>query len=131
MNSPAGLSQRVTRALFLLSDVVAWLLVVIAVLVPLGEPIAAVEERRGLSWTSVIAGSAFCVAIAIGAYALTRRRLAGLLPLALASLPTFLAGAPRPALIWLACVGLVFGTPFALAWREARVRAVGAPAEPT
>ena len=135
MSDPAGHSRRVTRALFLLSDAIAWILVVItgavAVLFPLMEPVYSQMEHRALWWPSVIATSAFFMALAIGAYALTRRRLAGLLPLALASLPTFLAGNPRPPLIWLACVALVFGAPFALAWREARVRTVGAPGQPS
>ena len=118
-----------TKALFVVSDALAWLLLAIALLVaslyPIAGPAAARMYRHELPWWSVAAICAACLLVALGAFAITRRRAAGLLPIVLAAaLGAMSHGVLAATLAALVAVAL-FGTPFGLVALQARRQVFG------
>lgn len=121
--------MRITKALFWVSDICAWILLFLASAYALlsitGAPLLAAMAHEPLSWPKA-AASAFCsLLVAIGAFWLTRRRP---LALPLVLIPTAVAlinGVLDTALVSLGFVLLVFGLPFLLAFLELRARPAG------
>ncbi|KRD78469.1 hypothetical protein [Lysobacter sp. Root983] len=116
--------MRLTKILFGLSDLCAWMLMTVAVLAVVAVlflgPGPDAQQAKPVSSFEAMALSLLWMLVAVGAYLLTRRRLAGLL---LVILPAFLwlfRGEVLPALIYAAFALLVFATPLILVWREVR-----------
>ena len=116
--------MRLTKALFYLSDTFAWLLASFAALVavsfPFLGPISAKMDHETISPIEITVITLLWAVVAIGAWHLTRRKLWGLVAVALPAL----YGSLGFKLIYLGLVALVFGTPLLLAFFEARNRAV-------
>lgn len=118
--------MRLTRIWFALSDAVARLLlagaVVVAILVPVVGPMHARMSHQVLSTGHLLAVSALWLAVAAGAFALTRRRPLGLLPVALPGVVLAVSDKPIAAACYLGLAALLFATPLVLAYIEARAR---------
>ena len=114
--------MRLTKALFNLSDACAWLLASFAALAavsfPILGPISARMDHETISPMEITVISLFWAVVALGAWRLTRRRLWGLVAVAL---PASYGGLGF-AVTYLGLVVLVFGTPLLLAFFEARAR---------
>ena len=105
-------------ALFRISDAIAWLVFIVALMMPLIEiaPQGGVGGPTRFPWYS----SLLCVVVAFGAFHLTRRHLFGLLlvlllPIVPGLFPNWLATG-----LYVLFTLLVFGTPFLLAFIEAK-----------
>ena len=116
--------KRLTRALFLVSDALAWVLLSLAVLSATSLPflgfVAERMERSAVSWPGIIGSSLLSLAVGAGAYGLTRRRPLSLAFVALPSVISGVTGNWLLALAWLVAVVVVFGAPLFLAYREMR-----------
>lgn len=116
--------MRLTKILFGLSDLCAWMLMTVAVLAVVAVlflgPGPDGQSARPMSSFESMGLSLLWMLVAVGAYLLTRRRPLGLL---LVILPVFLwlaQGEVVPALIYAGFAVLVFATPLILVWREVR-----------
>ena len=76
---------RLAKALFLASDIAAWLLILLSVVCAGLSPIALIAyakmAHQPVSYLFITWYCALWIAIAFGAYALTRRKLIGLAPI--------------------------------------------------
>ncbi|RNF82874.1 hypothetical protein [Montanilutibacter psychrotolerans] len=119
--------MRLTRIWFALSDAVARLLlagaVLAAILTPVVGPMHAKMSHQVLSTGHLMTVSALWLAVAAGAFVLTRRRPLGLLPVALPGVALAVSGKAFAAACYLGLAALVFATPLVLAYFEARARA--------
>ena len=110
--------MRLTKALFYLSDALAWLIaaiaVVIAVAFPFVAPVMAEMDNDPIPPIGIIIITAAFASIALGAWLLTRRKLIGV---AIVSLPAIL-GTPWFFLTYMLFIGTFFCLPFALAFVE-------------
>lgn len=116
--------MRVTKVLFWVSDICAWLLICLAVVLALtyffGAPILAAMDHTPLSWTKAATMSFYSLLVAAGAYRLTRRKPLALFPVLIPAIAALINGALLSSLVALAFVLLVFGLPFLLAYIESR-----------
>lgn len=113
--------MRLTKFLFGLSDLCAWMLMTVAVAAvavvlflgpgPDAKPFTLLESM-GLSLLWIL--------VAVGAYSLTRRRPFGVVLVMLPVVLWLFQGNVAPALIYAAFALLVFATPLVLVWREVR-----------
>ena len=116
--------MRLTKFLFGLSDLCAWMLMTVAVLGVVAllfiGPGPDGVQGAPVSSTQTMLQSALWLLAALGAYLLTRRQPWGLF---LALLPALLAAAQGQvvaAAIYAALVLVLFGTPLLLVWLEVR-----------
>lgn len=121
--------KRLTRALFLVSDTLAWVLLSLAVLSAASLPflgfVAERMEHSAVSWPGIIGSSLLSLAVGAGAYGLTRRRPLSLAFVALPSVISGVTGNWLLALAWLVAVVVIFGAPLFLVYREMRSSASG------
>jgi hypothetical protein len=124
--------HRLIRVLFAFADLFAWLLLVLSVLEALAWPfIGPVYARMAhlpITTLSIVGGCATWVAVAAGAYAITRRRVLGLALVLVPAVVWLVSGLPVLALVFAVVAILVFGTPFLLAFLQARSTPVSGPA---
>jgi len=85
-------------------------------------------QHHEVSWLSILGTSLMWAIVAIGAYALTRRRIAGLLAVVLPALFPIVSGKVFAGAVLIGCAVLVFGTPFALVFLHVRRSAISRPA---
>jgi len=117
-----------TRTLFKLSDVFAWVLFLVAAYAALASLLVDAvpsSARAAPSISPLLYTCILCIVVAVGAFALTRRRLVGLplvmpLPVAFHFYSNLLLVS-----VYVVAVLLVFGGPFLLAFVEARHRVAG------
>lgn len=116
--------MRLTKILFGLSDLCAWMLLTVAVLAAVAVlfvgpgPDGARSEQ--LSSTAAMGLAVFWILVGVGAYLLTRRRPIGLALVVLPAILWAVQGAFAMAAIYAAFALLVFATPLILVWREVR-----------
>ncbi|GAB3092389.1 hypothetical protein [Lysobacter terrae] len=108
--------HRLIKALFWISDVLAWLLLAISAVVtvtyPVAGPVWARMDHQQIAVTSIVATCLLWFSVALGAYLITRRHALGIL---LITVPVFVAAEDWLAGLALAAVmALVFGLPFLL-----------------
>jgi hypothetical protein len=117
---------RATKALFWVSDLVAWTLLVFTALAalayPASGPIYARMAGQPLSAWQIAGMSLTLATIAIGAFLLTRRRISGFILVLIPSVFWLSTGSYAMALIYFASVLAIFGTPFVLAYCDLRAR---------
>ncbi len=108
-----------TRFLRRVSVLCAWLVVVLAglgaALTPVMGTILARMEKESVSIWTWLSLSALLLAVALGGYLLIRRKLLGLPLAALPAVQLLIEENVPAALVYLAVVSLIFGTPLALA----------------
>lgn len=116
--------MRLTKILFGLSDLCAWMLLTVAVLAVaavlfVGPGPDGVQAKPVSSFESM--GQALLwLLVATGAYLLTRRRPIGVAMVVLPALVWAVQGNVVVALIYAGFALLVFATPLILVWREVR-----------
>lgn len=114
--------MRLTKFLFGLSDLCAWMLLtagvlaVVAVLFVGPGP----EGARTVSSFESMGQALLWLLVAVGAYLLTRRRPLGVPMVVLPALVWAAQGNVAVALIYAGVALLVFATPLILVWREVR-----------
>ena len=120
--------HRLTKILFWISDILAWLLLAISALVavtyPITGPAWARMEHQQLAASSIVATCLLWLSVALGAYLTTRRRAFGLL---LITVPMLVAAGGVEGLVPAAVMALVFGLPFLLVLLRARAASGSAP----
>ncbi|MEG3790142.1 hypothetical protein V1318_08420 [Lysobacter sp. CCNWLW3] len=113
--------MRLTKILFGLSDLCAWMLMTVAVLGAVAVLfLGPAPDAKPVSSLESMALSLLWVLVAAGAYLLTRRRPLGLLLVILPVFVWLVQGDAVPALAYAAFALLVFATPLILVWREVR-----------
>jgi len=116
----------VVKALFWISDIVAWLLFIAATLIALATPFsgwvfAVMGDPLPTTWQLLGLGFGL-LTIAAGAFLVTRRRIVGILLVQVPAIVWFLNGSYRDALIYFLCTLALFGVPFLLAVISVRHR---------
>jgi hypothetical protein len=114
--------MRLTKTLFWLSDIAAWMLLSVSAAGAVFMPIFARADTQPVSWTGAAAVSAICLLVAAGAYGVTRRRPLFLVLVALPAVASSASGDLSFALPYLVTILAVFGSPFVLAFFESRTR---------
>ena len=120
--------MRLTKALFWISDICAWVLLCLAlffafVIAAVG-PVAGAMDHVPVSWPRTIVTIVACLLISQGAFLLTRRRPLGLLLVLIPTVMALIQGGFVFAVGYLALVVLVFFLPFMLVFFEFRGQAV-------
>ncbi len=125
MTAAGATGSRLTRALFGLSDFVASLVLVFAVLGMVLAPMVLTQPRVNgtipLTQAQGLLVAADCALLALGAWFANRRRITGLLVLAAAAAMALLLPAAGVLVLALALMA-IFALPLACAWRELRAR---------
>jgi hypothetical protein len=126
MTTARTAGSRLTRALFGLSDFVASLVLVFAVLGMVLAPFVLTQPRvNGTAPLTQVEGllvSADCALLALGAWCAGRRRIAGLVVLGAAAAMALWLPAAGVLIIALASM-VIFALPLLCAWRELRAPA--------
>lgn len=116
--------MRLTKILFGLSDLCAWMLMTVAVLTAVAVlfvgPGPDGLRSEQMTSTESMALAVFWTLAGLGAYLLTRRRPVGLALVILPAVLWAVHGSYVAALIYAAFALLVFATPLVLVWREVR-----------
>jgi hypothetical protein len=115
-------THRLAKVLFRLSDVAAWLVLLLAIFGTIGNLLIDVIPSNAPTIAERLCASGLCAIVAVGAFTLTRRHLFGLplvmlVPVAFGFYHTLLL-----ALAYAALALSIFGTPFAIAFVEVRQR---------
>ena len=109
---------KVAKILFGLSDFCAWSLIMFALICvvtfPFIGPMYADARHESISTLSVIGTCLLWAAVALGTYAVTRRRALGLPLVMIPALPLVMAGHITLALAWIVVFALLFGLPFVI-----------------
>jgi|GEM_PF-5036615 len=125
MTTARATGSRLTRALFGLSDFVASLVLVFAVLGMVLAPMVLTQPRVNgtipLTQAQGLLVAADCALLALGAWFTNRRRITGLLVLAAAAALALFLPAAGVLVLALALMA-IFALPLACAWRELRAR---------
>lgn len=112
------------RRLFVLSDIIAWLWLLLAVLMTLSTPVSVPvylqATHQPVHWPKIWLLSAMWLFTALGAVLLVRRRIWGL-PLALLPALALLGLGKWLASLWLLVIlSALLGTPYFWVYRQAR-----------
>lgn len=115
---------RLTKSLFGLSDLCAWMLLTVAVLAVVAVlfvgPTPDSAQVRPVSSFESMGQALLWLLVAVGAYLLTRRRALGLPMVVLPALVWAVQGNVMVAAIYAGAALLIFATPLILVWREVR-----------
>ena len=110
--------HRLTKLLFWISDILAWLLIAFsslsAIAYPIAGPALARMDRQHLATSSIVFTCLLWLSVAVGAFLITRRRVLGLF---LVIAPVFLTSSRAEwlaSLVFATALALVFGLPFLL-----------------
>jgi hypothetical protein len=119
---------RTIKVLFGFSDLVAWVILAIAAIgaiaFPVTGPIYARMTGQALSMWQIAALSLALLAIAVGAFLLTRRRLTGFVLVLIPAIYWLMMGFRSAALTYFAGAIAIFGTPVLLAYLDFRARKI-------
>ncbi|WDS35230.1 hypothetical protein [Pseudoxanthomonas sp.] len=130
MSTARAAGSRLTRALFGLSDFVASLVLVFAVLGMVLAPMVLTQPRvngtEPLTHVEGLLVAADCALLALGAWFTGRRRITGLLVLMVAAAVALLLPAAGVLLLALVLMA-IFALPLFCAWRELRGQRGAAP----
>ena len=115
---------KVVKILFGISDFCAWSLIMFALICVIAFPfigeIYAVARHESISTLSVIGTCLPWASVALGTYAVTRRRALGLPLVMNPALPLVMAGHITLASVWILIFVLLFGLPFLMVAIDAR-----------
>ena len=116
--------QRLVKISFVFADLCAWLLVAIflfgAIAWPVIGPVHARMAHLPITTFSIVGTCIMWLATAAGAYAITRRQVLGLTLIQIPSAVWLVSGLFVFALTFTVVAAVIFGTPFLLAFLQAR-----------
>ena len=130
-----GLGNRMywfTKILFAIADFLARLLlafsVIAVVALPFVGPVYARMASQQNTTLSILGHCLMWLAVAVGAYAITRRHVLGLALLMVPAIASFVGGQFAVGLVVTTAVAMVFAMPFLLAYLQARSASASGPA---
>ena len=121
--------HRLTNFLFVVADILAWLLLAFAVVgaltYPFVGPVHARMSGQPITALGIVGTSVLWLAVALGAYAITRRQVFGIALVLLPAVQLIASGQVALGLVAVGVLVLAFATPFILAISQARSVASG------
>jgi hypothetical protein len=112
--------QRLISALFAICDFICWALVCLGVVGTIASPLAVQTYEKMLhhqaSILQIIAATLFWLSVSVGAYALLKRKVVGVIPLLVPALCALLAGAGIGGLLIAASLPVLMLAPYMVVW---------------
>ena len=116
--------HRLTKICFAVADILAWLLIALSILgalaFPFVGPVYARMSGQPITALGIAGTCAMWLAVAFGAYAITRRQVFGVVLVLLPAVQLLASGQIAFGLAAAASLALAFATPFILAFSQAR-----------
>ena len=115
-----NIMYRLTKLWFAFSDMLAWLLLALSIVAtaifPFVGPVYARMTRQPMTTLNIVGTCALWLMVAVGAYAITRRKVLGLVLVLVPAAVSAVSGRMAFALAFAAACIVVFATPFLLAF---------------